>query len=283
MEYYHDIYCPPDSKHSPTMPRPTPDIDNTNVHTPKPSTSVKDEARKAPATKLKFNTELTNDDITSILRDPEFVARVQKCVANAVVGVLADSINPLKDRVTETEKSIESLTEKLEETRLNEVAELQKSNKQNETDIKNLNERVDQTDIAEIEKLREIIDDLEQQTRLNNLIISGIIEQPGENLTRTVIDLAKTLNVNITPSDIASIFRAGKAINGRPRIILVKFAGQKPKRDLYKARTKLKKEQTDEEKRNNVPLVFINEDLTIRRSKLFKIVRDGCKGKDWSS
>ena len=115
-------------------------------------------------------------------------------------------------------------------------------------------------------------DSLEQYSRRNSLRISGIPEEPGENTDQRVIQLAGGLGVN--PEDIDRSHRIGKLEQVRPRVwrgaprpkrrprdILVKFA-------RYNARDKLYQECKDLRNLETHANVFINEDLTKKRSKL---------------
>ena len=117
-------------------------------------------------------------------------------------------------------------------------------------------------------------DSLEQYSRRNSLRISGIPEEPGENTDQRVIQLAGGLGVDINPEDIDRSHRIGKLEQDRPRVgrgalrpkrrprdILVKFA-------RYNARDKLYQERKDLRNLETHANVFINEDLTKKRSKL---------------
>lgn len=109
------------------------------------------------------------------------------------------------------------------------------------------------------------LDNLEGQSRRNNLVFFGINREKGEtwaDCEKSVIDIAKKLNVRIEDNDIERAHRLGAGPNSP---IICKFAAYKTRDRLLKARSGLK--DLNEK-------VFINEDFTARvrgiRSKLFE-------------
>ena len=89
-------------------------------------------------------------------------------------------------------------------------------------------------------------------------------------------------------------FRTGKPNQQRPRIIIVKFLSQRAKREIYRARTKLKKKPKDDEAAaqeaiqivepvEEDPIIFINEDLTKKRSQFYQTVRDVTIPRKWQA
>lgn len=232
-----------------------------------------------PSPKPTPRTKLNNEDITLILQNERFHKKIQDCVAIAIAQVLADSITPMQNRIKKVEEKAESNS--------NEIASLNtkidtSDHNTLKAEVDNLTERVNNAQFADMEKLVERIDFLEQQARANNLIISGVKETTGENLEKVMIDLVRSIGISLSPPDIVTIFRAGKVgPNNRPRIILVKLLNLRAKRDIYRARVKLKKEQTEEERQRKEPIVFINEDLTPARTQLYKLTRDVCFIREW--
>ena len=106
------------------------------------------------------------------------------------------------------------------------------------------------------------IDELEQQTKLKNLRIFGLEEKEGEDSNQTIIDFAKKhLNIVIKETEIEAR-RMGRtdALNNKPRDILVKFDRQYQRNTMFKRKRALQQQNQQ---------VYINEDLTTRRSHLF--------------
>jgi hypothetical protein len=156
-------------------------------------------------------------------------------------------------------------------------------------------------------KILASMDYIEQQQRAKNLIFSGVPEKEEENLERVIVAIAKGLGVIITKNDISTAFRTGKATKKRPRIIIVKFESEKAKREIYRARINVKKLEagstksneddaddpdnpipttstggaTDGQKKKPAQYLFINEDLTQNRSKVYRAVRDIAVPRGW--
>ena len=104
------------------------------------------------------------------------------------------------------------------------------------------------------------VDCIEQSAKENNVRIVDLPETKGSNLTKQVVEL---LNLpNISEEDIHSTYRLGKERDGRIRDVIVRFV-DKRKRDTFYSKRKSTPKGNDDKK------VFINDDLTPFRSKLF--------------
>ena len=110
-------------------------------------------------------------------------------------------------------------------------------------------------------------DRLEQYGRRNSIRVRGIPEpedaSSSEDTDHVVIDLGSTLNIPITSADIDRSHRVGDRDRGH-RDILVKFIKFENKLNFMKARMSLKTKK---------PGVYINEDLTKPRVRLFALTR----------
>ena len=134
-----------------------------------------------------------------------------------------------------------------------------------------LEKRDDQ--IKELEKNLTIaesrIEELEQYSRRNCLVIHGVKETTGEHTDQLICDLAKDkLTVDIKPEDIDRSHRIGERgrsdRRGRPlhRPIIVKFCGYGPRSSVYASRSKLK-----------TTGIYIHENLTSERQSLLRKVK----------
>ena len=105
-------------------------------------------------------------------------------------------------------------------------------------------------------------DSLEQYTRRNSLRVTGLQEDPNENiLDRTLHMFNSTMQVEppITTNDIDRVHRVGKRSSSKTRSIIIKFTS-------YRARqVALKKRKAFQ---IAVPNAYINEDLTVKRSTM---------------
>lgn len=141
-----------------------------------------------------------------------------------------------------------------------EVQELKRENQQLVKNNRELERRVIQ--------LESDTDALEQYSRRNTVRISGLPEVPSEDTDSAVLAIARELDVPLTPSDIDRSHRVGRVDDSRagsgrrrPRDIIVKFATYNAKQRLYVKRKNLRETAS-------MNSIFINEDLTKKRSKL---------------
>ncbi len=111
-----------------------------------------------------------------------------------------------------------------------------------------------------INVMQKKLDDLEQNNKMSNLRIAGLEEEEDEDVHRKVMDLATQLKTKLEPKDIADARRMGPGKIGKTRDILIKFAIRSKRDILYKNRKML---------HQSTRPVFVNEDLTQRRSHLF--------------
>lgn len=133
----------------------------------------------------------------------------------------------------------------------------------------------------QISVLEQKNDDLEQYTRRNSLRISGMEETPEEDCYQLVLDLANTtleLDPPLTLLDIDRTHRTGTPQPDSVRPILVKFATYRQRQRCMYQRSLL---------RRKMPNVYLNEDLTAKRSTLLWSARQAKKSKKidgcWSS
>ncbi|KAJ2948942.1 hypothetical protein O0L34_g5880 [Tuta absoluta] len=130
----------------------------------------------------------------------------------------------------------------------------------NEEDIEQLHH--------EIMTLRSEIDHRDRMQQLNNVEISGVTENNGENLNQIVTLLATKLGVSLDLRDVDYVARAGKrrTVEGdlplRPRPIIVRFTRRAPRDELLRAARTRRNLSTDlieiaGERRS----VYVNEHL----------------------
>ena len=106
------------------------------------------------------------------------------------------------------------------------------------------------------------MDDIEQDSKLNNLRIVGIPEEEGEVLHQKILQIAtKKLNLQtISESDINLCYRLGKTDGSKARDVIVRFSSRDKRNLIYRCRRNMPREDQP---------IYINEDLTQRRNKLF--------------
>lgn len=124
-------------------------------------------------------------------------------------------------------------------------------------------------------------DQAEQYSRRNCLRISGIKEESNENTDDIVLKIASDIGSDLQLPNIDRSHRIGNPnkTKGRPRDIIVKFATYRSRSNFYRHRKLLKE--------NGHVGVFVNEDLTKRRSGILYEARTLFKSKQiegaWSS
>ncbi len=114
------------------------------------------------------------------------------------------------------------------------------------------------------------LDDLEQESKLNNLRMAGIVEEDGESPQEKVLKIIQEeLSLQtICERDIDLCYRLGRATESKVRDILVRFHSRQKRNLVYRCRHNMPRVEAP---------IYINEDLTLMRSKLFYDAR--CKKK----
>ena len=112
---------------------------------------------------------------------------------------------------------------------------------------------------------------LEQYTRKENVKIYGVKEQKDENVIDVVLGVAKEMGAELSRADLSVCHRLGKPNdNGdgrmKSRTIIARFTRRDAKTTFMKAKKNLRKK---EETKN----IFVNDDLTRVRSKVFQELR----------
>ena len=127
---------------------------------------------------------------------------------------------------------------------------------------------------SELQLLRKDHDALEQYGRRNGLRISGLPEVDNKDTTTAIVDLANEVLMVEPPlqhEDISISHRLKKPRNARaqePAPIIVRFLRRVDRNRVISERKKLKDYNQDQDTN-----IYLNEDLTTRRAKLFAKVR----------
>ena len=179
-------------------------------------------------------------------------------------------------------QKVETLEKKLAET----VAACNDSKLSFENDMKSIMERMEEANSrnAEISShVQKVDEDLtrvflkgdkhEAWSRRNILLLIGLREKRGENTNQIAVDLIRDMGIDISLDDICRSHRNGPRLKGRHRPIFVKFVRHDIRDKVYFARDNLRHI-------HHYRSVFIDENLTKYRSRLFREVR---KEKLWQS
>lgn len=184
-------------------------------------------------------------------------------IKSIVEGQLLDIRQTIKATVEEALKGLSDTLQKHTE----EINELRCENLKLQKQNSELDRRISQIEMDN--------DAAEQYSRRNCLRIRGIPESVSEDTDTVVLDVAKKLNVTMALEEIDRSHRVG-APTKRNRDIIVKFATYRTRQRLYSQRKALR----DMERMGNV---FVNEDLTRKRSEILFYARRFVKGKKLKS
>ncbi len=114
------------------------------------------------------------------------------------------------------------------------------------------------------------LDTLEQQLKMRNVVISGFPESGDDiSIKQKLVAFSKdVLEIeSITSSDIETAFRCGRETDStKPRNLVVHFKTKKKRDAFYERRKKTPVSA-------NTNSIYINEDLTLHRAKLFHDAR----------
>ena len=135
---------------------------------------------------------------------------------------------------------------------------------------------------TEVNRLNYKVDELEQYGRRNNVEIHGIPEIPAENLPDILTKIGEKLGCEIQRSDIDVIHRLpGK--DNKPRPVIARLVRRSVRDALLKERFKLANVKTHQLdiNVNEQNKIFINENLTPDRRKLFYLTRQKKDEKDY--
>jgi hypothetical protein len=140
-----------------------------------------------------------------------------------------------------------------------------------------------------IEALEQSQDDLEQYSRRNSVRLSGLVETKKEDTAALAISELNDrmgLTPPLTINELDRVHRVGKSsesedAGAKPRAILMKFATHRSKQRVLNVKKNLYTEDPD------LPKLFLNEDLTRRRSeplwKARKMKKDGLIQDTWTA
>ena len=169
----------------------------------------------------------------------------------------ASQANQIKgtQELAEMNKSISHINEIFEE--------YQKDKKGKEEKNNNLEKKISDMS-SKIENLEKSIDDQEQYSRRNCLVIHGISESDGENTDDIVINTVQDkMEITVFINDIDRTHRIGKKVAGKTRPIIVKLARYNMRRKIFVNKKRLKGKK-----------ISITESLTAKRIKILNEARE---------
>nr|XP_039255380.1 uncharacterized protein LOC120332242 [Styela clava] len=121
------------------------------------------------------------------------------------------------------------------------------------------------------------LEDQERRSRLDNLEFHGIAPQENEDTDNLILELGKTINVDIKHSDISVTHRSPTHNSNIHKPIIAKFTNRKIRARILKNRHLLKTAANS--RIRNISRVFIVENLTDKNKNLFyqaKVMKRRC-------
>lgn len=158
---------------------------------------------------------------------------------------------------------VESLIEPIKRAISDSIAESVKDSVKH--DLQNMTDRLDELQ-NKYNDIEDILDEQEQYSRRNCLVVHGVSENDRENTNEVIMGIIKNnLNIDVRPGDLDRSHRLGAKGRGeRPRGIIVKFTNYSIRDLVYKAKRRLK---------GTTPKMYILESLTAKRAKLLSDLR----------
>ena len=220
--------------------------------------------------------------------NPEGQTLIKQLIDEAVTSLKNEydhEIKELKAELIEVKNSQDFLSNKYEELKL-QYGNLSKINKQQEQEIINL--KCESTDlknkgIKEADKL----DALEQYGRRQNLEIAGIPMIDSEDTNALVIEVAKLLDVRISSDEISTSHRLMPSSRRKlddekqPPVIIVRFISRNIRNQLYSRRKMIKNLNLKNFSVPGTKRIFINENLTYSRKRLFWKAKEMAKEQNY--
>ena len=195
-------------------------------------------------------------------------------------------ISMSREELVDLKSDIKSILQKQNETQ-----ELIKSL---QSQVCNLQEECARKD-NQIKALEVRVNDLEQYTRQDDIIISGLktrhqtyarkvntnssesheVGPPSEmdSLEKQVIDFLSKKDIKVDDKDISIVHTLKSVAQETPKIIM-RMTNRKAKISLLRQSWKLKNISNNESNPNREPRVYLNEHLTRFNSQLYRIARD---------
>ena len=189
-------------------------------------------------------------------------------------------ITALKAKIEELRSSQEFNSAKYDDL-VTECEDLKKVNKLQEQEIMKLKSQSMKLE-ARGDKEEEKVDAIEQYGRRLNLEISGIPIKDGENTNKIMEEIAKLVNVELSADQISTSHRLAvkpKRTAGTengietetppPHSIIVRFLSRDVRNQVYRNRKLLRNADLKNFSVEGTSKIFINENLTPTRKKLF--------------
>lgn len=177
----------------------------------------------------------STDFVNEIIHNEDFKLFFQSLVTETV----SRQMNELSTAVCKLLDEVTSLTTELDQVK----GELHEINYKQDHQV-NFNNRTEQLVNGLTNKLDArslVIEDLQQYTRRNCVVVTGVPEVGGENTDDIIVQLSNDkMKVPLTETDLDRTHRIGNRTGDKPRPIVVKFSRYNTRYKFIKSRKNLK-------------------------------------------
>ena len=213
----------------------------------------------------------------------------QSQLENLIETMISKATKPLEERIKKLELEAVQLREsqnfisKKHDDLTENCDSLKRSNKLQTKDLRQLTKTTDTLQKSKVEdQLR--IDEIEQYNRRQNLELQGVPVRKDEDVTQITLDLISKLDVDIKEEDISIAHRLPvKQRYGRTRLtksvnhptIIVRLVSRQIRNEIFDKRFNAK--MIEDFPVEGMEKLFINENLTQRRKRLFWLSKQKAK------
>ena len=180
------------------------------------------------------DTATSKDVVTEMMQNENYKQFFKSIIKEAVKEEQTEYRQTIVDLQTKV-SDLQTQNEKLE----GEIHELKCAEKKLNEKNKDLEKQTIQLQI-ELESRSDVLEDLQQYSRRNCLIVSGVPERRNEKTDDLIKNVATKVGVEVQDQDIDRSHRLGAPKPGRPRPIIVKFTRYNKRSELIKSRRKLR-------------------------------------------
>ena len=180
------------------------------------------------------NAATSKEVVTEMMRNEDFVQFFKTLVKDAV----KEENSEYRQRVLDLEQQVNDLKTSNEELK-GDIHDLQVSKTKLEKKTKGIKKQANELQ-TELTSKSSVLEDLQQYSRRNCLIITGVPERVNEKTDDVVKDLAKEIGVTVNDIDIDRSHRLGAPNTGKNRPLIVKMTRYNKRLELIKSRRKLK-------------------------------------------
>lgn len=219
-----------------------------------------------------FNSSIIEDIVQQTSKPSKMYKATE--IHDLISSVKSDIISEMNKKFETLIKSIDFCSNKISDFEasiklVNDKLKLLETYKKENEELKN-----------EVCHLNNKINDMEQYSRLNNLIITNYPENRNENVFDIVTNIGETLGVTINDNDMDAAHRLQSNVNNKnPRNIVVKFVSRRKKEEFLSNYRRKKHSVTLNPVAESSKMIYINEHLSQANSLLFKKAREDLRAK----